>query len=91
MEHQIKHLGEENSFVLMEDGEMAAVVYEIVGDEMAILHTIVPEKLNGKGIGSALVKSALDFCRKANLKVDPVCPFAKAYIQNHKEYQDLVH
>lgn len=53
-------------------------------------HTIVPEEMEGKGIGSALVKHALEYARHEHLYVKPTCPFIRAYIDRHPEYKDLV-
>ncbi len=54
------------------------------------LHTEVPKELNGKGIGSALVRGLLDIARTQGLKVVPVCPFVSGYIAKHPEYADLL-
>jgi hypothetical protein len=50
----------------------------------------VPEELGGKGVGSKLVKGALDQVRSKGLKVIAQCPFVKAYIDKHPEYADLL-
>jgi predicted GNAT family acetyltransferase len=54
-----------------------------------MLHTEVPKALEGRGIGSALIRGVLDIARSEGLKVNPLCPFAKAYIEKHPEYVDL--
>jgi predicted GNAT family acetyltransferase len=54
-----------------------------------MLHTEVPKELEGRGIGSALIRGVLDTARRQGLKVVPLCPFAKAYIEKHPEYADL--
>jgi len=60
-------------------------------NELVLVHTEVKPELEGQGIGAELVRSALDYARRQNLKVVPRCPFAAAYIQRHwKEYGDLV-
>jgi predicted GNAT family acetyltransferase len=49
----------------------------------------VPKELNGRGIGSRLVRGVLDIARAEGLKVRPLCPFVAAYIDKHPEYADL--
>ena len=53
-------------------------------------HTEVPEGHEGKGIGTMLIRFALDAARERGLKVIPICPFFAAYMQKHPEVQDLL-
>lgn len=53
---------------------------------IAYLHTEVPPELGGRGIASYLIKYILDYAQEQHLKVKPVCPFVKAYIDKHPEY-----
>ena len=50
----------------------------------------MPPELGGKGIGSKLVKGALDQVRAEGLKVIAHCEFVKGYIGKHPEYADLI-
>jgi predicted GNAT family acetyltransferase len=82
--------GEHQRFELAVEGHMAASYYKIADGVIAFMHTEVPPELGGKGIGSKLVKGALDQARAEGLKVVALCPFVKAYIDKHAEYADLV-
>lgn len=57
---------------------------------IAYTHTIVPEALSGQGIASALAKHVLEYAVQNQLKVQPDCPYIRAYIGKHPEYQSLV-
>ena len=72
------------------DGSLAVVQYERRGNKIVLLHTEVPEALEGRGVGSALARSALEDARARNLTVVPSCPFVSAYIRKHPEYLALV-
>jgi predicted GNAT family acetyltransferase len=72
------------------DGHIAAAYYVLSGNVITFTHTEVPAALGGKGIGSTLIKGALDQVRALNLRVVPQCPFVKAYIDKHPGYADLV-
>jgi uncharacterized protein len=72
------------------DGHVAYVAYSRAPGTITFIHTIVPEALAGKGIGSKLAKHVLDEARANGEKVIPQCPFVSAYIKKHGEYQDLV-
>lgn len=72
------------------DGVLAYVAYSRAPGTITFIHTIVPEALAGKGIGSKLAKYVLDEARANREKVIPQCPFVSAYIKKHPEYQELV-
>jgi hypothetical protein len=71
------------------DGHIAATYYKTANGVITFVHTEVPPELGGKGIGSRLIKGALDQIRSDGLKVIAECPFVKAYIEKHSEYSDL--
>ena len=77
-------------YELAVDGHVAASYYEIADGVVTFVHTEVPPELGGKGIGSKLIKGALDQVRTKGLKVIAQCPFVKAYIEKHPEYADLL-
>ncbi|MBR0828284.1 N-acetyltransferase [Bradyrhizobium manausense] len=77
-------------FELEVDGHVATEHYKLDGNVITFEHTEVPTELGGKGVGSKLVQGALDQVRAAGLKLIPQCPFVKAWINKHPDYQDLV-
>jgi predicted GNAT family acetyltransferase len=81
---------ERNRFELDADGHIAFSNYKRADGVLTILHTEVPKALEGHRIGSALIRGVLDTARSQGLKVIAVCPFAKAYIERHPEYADLL-
>ena len=68
----------------------AFVEYRRAGDRIALLHTEVPEALSSQGVGSKLVRGALDAVRAEGLKVAPRCGFVAAYVERHPEHRDLL-
>jgi predicted GNAT family acetyltransferase len=72
------------------DGHVAATYYKIDAGVITFIHTEVPPESGGKGIGSRLIKGALDQVRAEGLKVIAQCPFVKGYIDKHPEYADLL-
>jgi predicted GNAT family acetyltransferase len=79
-----------NRFEIIVDGYTALAAYRLKPGVIAFTHTEVPKELGGRGIGSQLAKGALDQVRARGLKVVPLCPFIKAYIEKHPAYQDLL-
>lgn len=72
------------------DGETAFIDYTEQNGVVSMTHTEVPPAFEGKGVGSQLVKGALELVKAANKKVDPQCSFVAAYIKRHHEYDSLV-
>lgn len=79
-----------HAYVLEADGHTAFAAYRIEGGHIVFYHTVVPEALEGRGIGSALVKGALEDVRSRGLKAVPLCSFVKGWIERHPEAQDLL-
>lgn len=79
-----------NRYELTLDGVTAHVDYARAPGVITFIHTIVPEELGGRGVGSKLAQFVLDDARRHGEKVIPKCPFIAAYIKRHSEYQDLV-
>lgn len=77
-------------FELDLDGGMAVAYYQLVPGVITFTHTEVPTELWGHGIGSNLVRSALEAARARGLKVVPKCPFVAAYMAKHAEFNDLL-
>jgi predicted GNAT family acetyltransferase len=80
----------QNRYELTVDGHLAATYYKTVDGVITFIHTEVPAELGGRGIGSQLIKGALDQVRAEGLKVIAECPFVKAYIDKHPDYADLL-
>jgi predicted GNAT family acetyltransferase len=90
MTDTVRNNSDEHRYELSVDGHLAATYYRIADGVITFVHTEVPDALAGRGVGSKLVKGALDQVRAAGLKVVPQCPFVKAYIEKHPDYADLL-
>ncbi len=75
------------------DGTLAGFAdYIPTGELLAFTHTEVLPEFEGKGVGSALVRGALDAVRAQDKQVLAVCPFVSAFVQRHPdEYGDLLY
>jgi predicted GNAT family acetyltransferase len=60
------------------------------GKGLPLMHTEIDEKFGGQGLGTILIREALDTARAQHQFVMPYCPFVKAFIQKHPDYVDLV-
>jgi uncharacterized protein len=82
----------EHRYEAVVDGARAGmIIYQVRPDGVRImLHTEVDPAFEGKGVGSRLVRGALDAERARGGRIVPSCPFVNAYIQRHPEYTDLL-
>ncbi|HEY6981095.1 GNAT family N-acetyltransferase [Reyranella sp.] len=64
----------------------AIAVYRQQDDRLIFTHTEVPPADAGKGIGSRLVRAALDDARRRGFKIVPACSFVAAFVRRHPEY-----
>ena len=90
MASNVRDNSAQHRFELDADGHIAFSEYRRANGVLTIMHTEVPKALEGRGIGSGLIRGVLDAARSEGLKVKPVCPFAKAYIERHPEYANLL-
>ena len=73
------------------DEELGFTTYETgPHGEIVFLHTEIDEEKQEKGLGSQLVRGALDDVRaNSTARVVAKCPFTFRYISEHDEYKDL--
>lgn len=73
------------------DGVEAEMTYSRAGATLNIIdHTEVPDALRGRGLGKALVQRGVEDARAEGRKIMPLCPYAKAQIERHPEWRDVV-
>ncbi len=78
-------------YIAVVDGHEAEMTYTRSGEGLIIIdHTGVPDALRGRSVGQALVKRAVEDARAEGKKILPLCPFAKAQIGKHVEWQDVL-
>lgn len=72
--------------------QLAFVKYSNDNDENKIflLHTEVPENMEGKGAGAAIVEKVFYYLENIQMKVIPLCPFIIAYLKRHPEWNRIV-
>jgi hypothetical protein len=82
----------ESSRYEIRDGErvLGIAAYERRGDTVVFTHTEVDPDAGESGLGSTLVRSALDDVRSQGGSVVPRCSFVRGWIERHQEYADLV-
>jgi predicted GNAT family acetyltransferase len=84
---------EESRFEAYVDGELAGFsAYELADGVITFTHTEIDDAVEGQGVGSTLVRAALDAVRAdGELRVRALCPFVRTWIEKHPDYRDLTH
>ena len=79
-----------NRFELHADGQVAVLEYTLAGDHIRLVHTEVPAGLQHRGYAEALARAGLEYARTNHLKVVPICPFVRAFLKRHLEYEPVL-
>ncbi|HEY4337708.1 MAG TPA: GNAT family N-acetyltransferase [Puia sp.] len=72
------------------EGELAFLEYRLKDGVVYLMHTEVPDRLGGRGIGTALAAAAFDYAKAQGLQIKVYCPFVKKYLDRHPELAHLV-
>jgi len=81
---------EMNRFETDIDGYKAIIEYSVKPGVLSLNHTEVPKELSGQGVASEMTEKVLLQIELRGLKVIPVCPFIKKYIEKHPEWKSIV-
>jgi len=86
-EHESK-----GAFIIQDNNQcLAEMTYSRAGDTLMIIdHTEVSDALRGKGAGKQLVSAAVNYARENNIKILPLCPFAKSVFDRTTEFSDVL-
>jgi predicted GNAT family acetyltransferase len=91
MSEEVRDNPDESRFEIYADGRLAGfAAYRRHGAVADFTHTQVDDEFEGRGLGSRLIRGALDASRADGQQVRPYCPFVKDFIAKHADYVDLV-
>ena len=89
----VVHSPEESRYEIRVDGVQAGFArYRSTPAALVFDHTVIDDAYDGHGLGlgGQLARGALNDVRANGLKVVAECPFIKAWIDRHEDYQDLL-
>lgn len=75
----------EQRFEITIDGHRAELTYRSHCDRLVLVHTEVPDALEGRGIGGDLVRAAVEHAATHGLTLVPSCPFARGWLARHPD------
>jgi hypothetical protein len=87
----VKRNDDAGRYEITVDDELAGFsTFRLDGDVITFVHTETESAFEGHGIGSTLIREALGDVRARGERAIPRCPFVRAYIADHAEFQDLL-
>ena len=91
---EIKHKddGKKGEFYIGEEGHrLAEMAYTWAGEDKFIIdHTTVNDELRGQGVGHKLLGRAISLAREKNVKIIPLCPYAKSVFDKDPSIHDVL-
>jgi predicted GNAT family acetyltransferase len=81
---------EARRFELALGDDVAAAYYRLDGDTVVLIHTEVPQRYSGQGIGTRLAEAVFDEIRRSGRKAVAQCPFMSRFAARHPEYSRLL-
>ena len=86
----IEHQPEHGRFRTVVDGETCVADYQLSAGVMVITHTGVAPRVGGRGIAAALMHAVLEHAQQHGLKVNPLCSYARIYMNRHPQFMTLL-
>ncbi len=84
--------GQKGEFFIEREGKCIARMTFVMNGPSAMIidHTEVSSSLKGQGVGKLLVAEGVKYAREQQVKIIPLCPFAKAEFAKNPEYADVL-
>jgi predicted GNAT family acetyltransferase len=90
MSETIRDNSERQRYELDIDGQTVFAIYRRDGNTVHIRHVEAPLPLRGTGVADRLMHGITAKARAENLKLVPLCGYARAWLRRHREYADLL-
>lgn len=90
MSYTLLDNAEKKQYEFHVDGQTPKIEYIKTKDKIYLTHTEVPKGLEGKGIGTELIRQALNDIKEKEFTLVPLCPFVALFIKRNPEYKQLV-
>ena len=79
------------AYIKNDENTIAEMTFSKAGDQLLIIdHTEVDESMKGRGLGRKLLKKMVAHARENQLKVLPLCPFAKSVFDKDASIRDVL-
>jgi len=90
MDYKVTDNSTEARFEYIDGTGLAVLTYHYFKGDLVLIHTEVPESMQGKGISGVLASAALNYAAEQNLKIIVHCPIVSKYVSRHPEFNHLI-
>ena len=77
-------------FELEVDGQVVFAAYRRRPGLLVITHVEAPPVLRGTGAAGRLMQGVAERARAEGVRIEPLCPYARVWLQRHREFSDLM-
>jgi len=70
--------------------ELAVAYYQLQDGRVVLLHTEVPQRFSGQGVGSRLAQGVFEILKARGERVIAKCPFMSGFAARHPEYLSML-
>lgn len=78
----VKHLIEQQRFVIEKDGFESVLDYELDGNNINFTHTYVPTELRGQGLAEKIVRAGIVWAKEQGYELHASCSYAAKFIRH---------
>lgn len=82
---------ERGAFELPVQDQVAFISYRSTGNVVTLMHTEVPQELEGQGLASSMIEQTLQYLEENKRRIIPRCSFVIAYLKRHPEWNRLLY
>jgi len=87
----VRHNTESETYdAMLGDRVVGTIVYERRGSRVIIRYTVVEPEFRDAGVGTTLIRAALDDVATSGLTLTSYCSFVTQFIEDHPDYAGLV-
>ena len=79
-----------HNFEIVVEGHRAFIDYQKRGEVFLLVHTEVPQEIEGKGVAGALVEKTFKYLEENHFKMMPFCAYIQSYLKRYPDWDRLI-